>query len=174
MKLRNITIICGLTVFTAACASEVERTYPESVDQGEVYQRGERPPSLFGGEGISLFGGGSNGEASAGPGLGVNPFLWRASLDTISFMPLAQADPFGGVIITEWHQPEGVQDERLKINLFILGRELRADGLRAGIFRQVRDGTGNWVDAEVEPGTATELENAILTRARQIRIAETR
>lgn len=121
--------------------------------------------------GLPSFFGGGNGEAEGPRGeIGVNPFLWRASLDTLSFMPLAQADPFGGVIITEWHQPEGARDERLKVNLFILARELRSDGLRAAVFRQVRQ-SGDWVDAKVEPGTATELENAILTRARQLRIS---
>lgn len=173
MKLRNITILCGLAVLTAACASEVEQTAPESANQGEVSQDAEQPFSFFSDEAVEFFDG--NGEAeNAGPRIGVNPFLWRASLDTISFMPLAQADPFGGVIISEWHQPDGVEGERLKVNLFILGRELRADGLRASVFRQVRERGGAWVDAEIEPGTATELENAILTRARQMRISQTR
>jgi hypothetical protein len=95
--------------------------------------------------------------------------LWSASLDTISFMPITSADPFGGVIITDWYTPAETPNERFKMNVYILGRELRADGIKASVFRQRQDATGNWADAAVEPRTATDVENAILTRARQIR-----
>ena len=132
--------------------------------------------SITGGGLAGLFGGGSGGPApdgsggGAGGGVGVNHYLWRASLDTISFMPVASADPFGGVIITDWYSPPDRPDERLKLNLYILGRELRANGLRASVFRQVRE-NGEWVDAKVAKKTATELENAILSRAREMRVA---
>ena len=107
-----------------------------------------------------------------GPGIGVNSFLWHASLDTVSFMPLASADPFGGVIITDWYSPPASPNERFKINVFILGRELRADGVKTSVFRQKRDDkTGAWVDAEVDKNTAFDLENAILSRARQMRLS---
>jgi hypothetical protein len=86
-------------------------------------------------------------------------------------MPLASADPFGGVIITDWYSPPESQSERFKVTIYILGRDLRADGVRAAVFRQDRDATGNWVDAKVEQKTAIDLEDAILTRARQLRIA---
>ncbi len=104
-----------------------------------------------------------------GAGIGVNSYLWRASLDTIAFMPLSSADPFGGVIITDWHSPEGVLKERFKMNVFILVRSLRADGVRVSIFRQVRDRGGAWRDAGVPVQTASRIEDAILTRARQLR-----
>lgn len=104
-----------------------------------------------------------------GAGIGVNSYLWRASLDTIAFMPLSSADPFGGVIITDWHSPEGVFQERFKMNVFILVRSLRADGVRVSIFRQVRDRGGSWRDAGVPVQTASRIEDAILTRARQLR-----
>ena len=104
-----------------------------------------------------------------GAGIGVNSYLWRASLDTIAFMPLSSADPFGGVIITDWHSPEGVLQERFKMNVFILFRSLRADGVRVSIFRQVRDRGGSWRDAGVPVQTASRIEDAILTRARQLR-----
>src|SRR3546814_8411683 len=87
-------------------------------------------------------------------------------------MPLASADPFGGVIITDWYSPPQATNERFKINVYILGRDLRADGVRAAIFRQLLDPrTGNWVDASVEPSTQTDVENAILTKDRELRIA---
>lgn len=86
-------------------------------------------------------------------------------------MPLASADPFGGVIITDWYSPPEQAAERFKVNIFILGRELRADGVRASVFRQRRDGNGQWINSAVDPATGTDLENAILTRARQMRLS---
>jgi hypothetical protein len=85
-------------------------------------------------------------------------------------MPLSSADPFGGVIITDWYSPPESPNERFKLNIYILGRQLRADGVKAAVFRQRREDNGDWMDAAVEPKTAIELENAILTRARQMRI----
>ena len=123
----------------------------------------------------SIFGGGDKGDTNTGGpgglGVGVNSYLWRATLDTVSFMPLASADPFGGVIITDWYSPPDQPSERFKVNIFILGRELRADGVRASVFRQKRDGATQWVDAPVDQATGTDLENAILTRARQMRLS---
>ena len=120
----------------------------------------------------ALFGGGGSGQNNGGAaGVGVNSFLWRASLDTVSFMPLASADPFGGVIITDWFSPPETPDERFKVNVFILGRDLRADGVRASVFHQRKDAGAQWIEAPVDANTATDLENAILTRARQIRLS---
>lgn len=124
--------------------------------------------------GFSLLGSGKSKDA--GTGLTVNAYLWRGALDTVSFMPLASADPFGGVILTDWYSKPGLPDERMKLNVFILDRELRADGVRVKAFRQTRrsgSGFGEvWTDAEVAPGVATALEDAILTRARQLKIAQ--
>ena len=106
--------------------------------------------------------------AAAPAGIGVNAFLWRASLDTLSFMPLASADPFGGVIITDWYQPQGAGGERFKATAYILSRELRADALRIAMFRQVEQ-KGQWVDAPMAPGTTSEIENRVLSRARTLR-----
>jgi hypothetical protein len=86
-------------------------------------------------------------------------------------MPLASADPFGGVIITDWYSPPETPDERFKMNIYILGRELRADGLRVAVFRQNHATDGRWIDAAIKPETGIDLENQILTRARQLRIA---
>ena len=86
-------------------------------------------------------------------------------------MPLTSADPFGGVIITDWYSPAEVRDERFKVNIYILGRDLRADGVRAAVFRQRQDPFDGWVDADVNADTATALENALLTRARELRIS---
>lgn len=111
-----------------------------------------------------------NNASSNATGISVNGYLWRAALDTISFMPLAQADPFGGTILTDWYRPPETLGERFKVNVYILDSELRADGLRISVFRQRLDPSGNWLDARVSKNTGTNLENAILKRARQMRI----
>ncbi|MEX2451201.1 MAG: DUF3576 domain-containing protein [Rhodospirillales bacterium] len=112
------------------------------------------------------------GDSEVGQGgvIGVNTFLWRASLDTISFMPIKTADAFGGVILTDWHSPAESPNERFKLNVYILDRALRADGIRVAVFRQVLDQGNHWRDAAITKKTARQIEDAILTRARQIRL----
>ena len=126
---------------------------------------------LFGADGLA-FGINKNPHANStgsGAGIGVNAYLWRGALDTLSFMPLASADPFGGVIITDWYQPPGDTAERYKATAYILGQDLRADGVRVSVFKQVLQ-NGQWVDAEVAPGTNEEIEDKVLARARQLRV----
>jgi len=113
-------------------------------------------------------GAGAKGGAAANAGVGVNAYLWRGALDTLSFMPLASEDPFGGVIITDWFQPPSSPGERFRATAYILGRGLRADALRVAIFRQVQQ-NGQWVDAAVSKTTVSEIENKILARARELR-----
>ena len=104
-------------------------------------------------------------------GLGVNSYLWRATLDTLAFMPLTSADPFGGTVITDWYTNPNQPNERLKATVYILDTRLRADGLNVTIFKQVRDAAGQWIDAPVNSQTQIDIENAILTRARQLRLS---
>jgi len=121
--------------------------------------------------GVSIFGGGgSGGGGGAEAGIGVNAYLWRASLDTLNFMPLTSADPFGGVIITDWYSDAAAPNERFKATVYILDTRLRADALNVSIFRQTNQG-GVWADATVDPDTEIQIENAILTRARQLRLS---
>ncbi len=137
---------------------------------GDAYDTGA-DESLFGGKGINVFGGGGEEEGGGGgTGVAVNSFLWRASLDTVSFMPLNSADPFGGVIITDWYSPPETPSERFKLNVFILDRQLRADGLRVAVFKEVAAGNG-WRAAPLDTETAINIENRILERARELRIA---
>ena len=157
-----------------------EQDFPVDYDgKGEYYRTTSSIPreTIFGGDGInlnSIFGsGGKKSGDSGGSGIGVNSFLWRATLDTVSFMPLSSADPFGGVIITDWHTLPEAPSERFKMNIYILGRQLRADGLRVSVFRQAQAGNGNWITASVNTETSISLENQILTRARQLRVAAT-
>jgi len=104
------------------------------------------------------------------PNMGVNSYLWRASLETLNFMPLEQVDPFGGVIVTDWYASAEAPNERFKANVYILDTNLRADALKTSIFKQTRT-AGGWQDAAVDADTARQIENAILTRARQLYIA---
>jgi len=104
------------------------------------------------------------------PSMGVNSYLWRASLETLNFMPLAEVDPFGGVIVTDWYANPDVPTERFKANVYILDTKLRADALKTSIFKQVR-GTNGWEDASLDGDTSRQIENAILTRARELYIA---
>lgn len=169
-SLIRVTLITLFSIFLLACegGKESDLIYDSSTE--EKYDR--YGGSILGGDGgINLLDLGNNKPQDGGAGIGVNSFLWRASLDTIAFMPLTSADPFGGVIITDWYSPDETKPERFKVNVFILGRDLRADGVRASVFKQKRDVTGSWIDAKVDPKTGTELEDAILTRARQLRIA---
>jgi hypothetical protein len=115
--------------------------------------------------------GGSSSADTAPTAIGVNAYLWRATLDTLAFMPLASADPFGGVVITDWYINPEKPDERFKATVYILDTRLRADGLNVTVFRQTKDAAGQWVDATVSGETDTAIENSILTKARQLRLS---
>jgi hypothetical protein len=129
--------------------------------------------------GCSIFGSNTSNTSTSsssdiGPeetgGIGVNAYLWRASLDTLDFLPLASADPFGGVIITDWYTNPQKTDERLKATVYILDTRLRADGVSAAVFRETLV-NGQWTPATVNPETNIALENAILSKARQLRLS---
>jgi hypothetical protein len=109
--------------------------------------------------------------AANAAGIGVNGYLWRATLDTLAFMPLASADPYGGTVITDWYANPEKPNERFKCTVYILDSRLRADGLKVSVFKQTRDANGAWVDSSATAQTETDIENAILTRARQLRLA---
>lgn len=100
--------------------------------------------------------------------IGVNSYLWRASLDTVAFAPLLQADSAGGVIVTDWYTNPTNPTERVKLTVTILDQDLRADALRVAASRQVND-SGNWVEAPVQAATVQKLEDIILTKARDLR-----
>ena len=106
--------------------------------------------------------------------IGVNSYLWRATLDTLAFMPLASADPYGGIIITDWYSAPEKPDERFKCTVYILDTRLRGDGLKVTVFKEVSNGQGGWAPSEVSDQTSIDIENAILTRARQLRLSNLR
>ncbi len=174
-KYNPFSLICMAIVVIAVggCTKlkSGEAKYPSGKDRtttGEdIY--GEKE-SIFGKDGFTLFGKDKKSDKGE-TGIGVNSYLWRASLDTISFMPLASADPFGGVIITDWYSSPEKSNERFKANVFILDKQLVSNGVSVKIFRQQQTRSG-WVDSAVADDTGTKLEDAILTRARQLRVAE--
>ncbi|MEQ9123119.1 MAG: DUF3576 domain-containing protein [Alphaproteobacteria bacterium] len=177
--MRNAIIALAGAAFALSACGDVSgdgTVYPESkrLRKGgiDAYDTSV-DDSVFGMGGLILFGG-ADDEAQPGTGGGagvaVNSFLWRASLDTVSFMPLSSADPFGGVIITDWYSPPEAPNERFKLNVFILDRQLRADGLRVAVFKEIGQ-NGRWTPAPLDKETAISIENRILERARELRVA---
>jgi Domain of unknown function (DUF3576) len=175
MRKNSIAILALAVAGLAACSSDVPLEVPGEMTNEQRERIRAQHGTIHGGEGILAFGTGSaSREQDSGAvygGIGVNAYLWRASLETIDFMPLAQADPFGGVIITEWYSPPETPGERFKINVYILDTVLRADGVKVAVFRQTNGTEAGWVDAAVDTNTSTAIEDNILTRARELRIA---
>ena len=104
--------------------------------------------------------------------LPVNKYLWRASLDTLSFLPIASIDTFSGVIATDWGAAPGATNERVRVTTYVRDAELSASALDVSVFRETLSPSGIWQSAPVDPATASQLEDAILTRARQLRIKD--
>jgi hypothetical protein len=167
---------CGMMFLGAGCGLDTEQDYPipdPNQKDTDIYKSDldGTESTIFGDGGLDLFSLGKGSKNNqGGPGISVNSFLWRASLDTIAFMPLSSADPFGGVIITDWYSPPEMPSERYKMSVYILGRQLRADGVKVAVFRQQAGGSNGWHSKSVSKNTATSLENKILSRARQLRI----
>jgi hypothetical protein len=141
-------ILGACALLLAGCGSSDDKQYIQDTDSGSTAISSESGQRI----------------------LGVNSYLWHATLDTLSFMPLQSEDPFGGVIITDWYSSPQTPNERVKITIYILDRRLRADGLKVAVFRQSKSNEG-WTDVAVNPDTAVKLTDAILTRARELRLA---
>lgn len=172
MTHRVLLACVPVLLLLSACSvfSKGEAKYPTGADRSATGDNNiyEEQPSIFGEGGLDLFG--TKKKNIGDSDVAVNGYLWRAALDTVSFMPLASADPFGGTIITDWYADPSSPNERTKLNVFIIGRELKADAVKVKVFRQVKAG-GGWKDASVAKDTPTKMEDAILTRAREMRIA---
>ena len=167
-----ILAFLALVPFIASCDSVKTKdgaNYPKSRPGGVVYTDEEE--SIFGDDGLSIFSTKEDKTQQGGNALGVNKYLWSAALDTLSFMPLASADPFGGVIITDWYSPTDTPNERFKANVFLSGTALKATGVKVTAFKQLQTSDG-WKDSPTAQETATKLEDAILAKARELRIAE--
>jgi hypothetical protein len=166
--MKNHILIIVSILALAACSDVKKEAAGEPVDPDRAREiaRGK----LTGEEGITLLGGEKKEEGGSGK-IGVNSFLWRASLDTLSFMPFVSADPFGGVIITDWYEDPKTPGERFKANVLILDKTLRADGVKVTLFKQKLTGS-NWRDQKVDSKLERTLEDTILTRARQLKIGQ--
>jgi len=158
-------------ILTISACSDVKTQAPDTRSADEI-RRDERG-KLTGDEGLVLAGKRADDPANSSP-LGVNSFLWRATLDTLSFMPFHSADPFGGTIITEWYEDPETTGERFKVNALILDKTLRADGVKITLFKQIKDKQGNWKDQKVDTKLARTLEETILTRARELKISQSK
>lgn len=162
-------VITAIFMLTAcdSVKTESEAKYPHTRG-GEVVYTGEEE-SIFGDEGIDLFGTKKKEETNAGNGIGVNKYLWQASLETLSFIPIASADPFGGVILTDWYVPDAAKNERFKTQVFLKSTDLKASNVKVSVLKQIKQGD-TWESAPVAEDTHTKMEDAILTKARTIRI----
>jgi hypothetical protein len=171
IRLNAAIMAAAAMLLLAGCSgAKPNPTDPQTMGPGSPGSSGVMPGGSILGDDNAVFGNAKSkpSDASGGGALGVNAYLWRGALDTLSFMPLASADPFGGVIITDWFTPAASSGERFKATAYILGRELRSDGVRVSIFRQVLQ-NGQWVDSPVSPVTVGEIENKVLSRARELR-----
>ena len=127
---------------------------------------------LFGkGVGGDFFGNNKSNKTVSSVGFPINPYLWKGSLETIDFMPLTSADPFAGIIITDWYTSQNTPNERCKINIFIKGYEMKTDSLKVNSFCQSLS-NGQWVDIKNNIDNDARLENAILNKAKKIRLSQ--
>ncbi len=171
MKLKVFLQLCMLALL-ASCASEPKHKKDKqkpAVPQTPRERRNEKMGGTIFDE--PLF---TTAPKKAESSIGINSYLWKSTLDALAFMPKQSTDPFGGTVITEWWSPIETPKERLKIEVVILGRELRSDALRVSIFRQKKDAKNQWVEQAVDPKTIARFEETILAGARKIRLTEER
>ena len=139
----------------------------------EAETRNATGGGLFGKDGIDIFSTEKKQERGfATVGMPINPYLWSASLETLSFIPLSSADPFGGTIFTDWYSTEANENERCKINVFISGAELKTQNLRVSSFCEVFK-KNKWVGVTTNNQNNIDLENAILNKAKKLKLKNT-
>ena len=158
-------------------------TYTAGTDPGRLKEQLEDAQNrlrtgggLLGKKPLDLLDLGTNESKSqqtvASVGFPINPYLWRGSLETISFMALASADPFAGIIITDWYTDQKNINQRCKLNIFVKGIDLKTDNLKVNSFCQTLNDNGNWVDQKVNNENNIKLENAILNKAKKIKLSQ--
>ena len=166
MMSKVLSIACA-ALMLAACASDAEEVKPTVEAPPPPMATQTAQAQTPGGSVFDWFGPGAPEDKRTG--VAVNRHLWRASLDALSFAPMEQTDPFGGIIKTGWYTPQATPNERLRVAVYILDSRLRADALRVSVFKEVKKPTGDWVDGTVDPETVTKLENLILNKARVLK-----
>ena len=174
-----IIFILSTLVFLNTCSLDnaeiVRAPAPEDLVIKRERERRERydetaEDGTFLGDMFQGLTGSGDKKKTGGGGIGVNTYIWRASLDTLSFMPLLSADPFGGVIITDWYSNSETAKEKFKIVAYILGTELRVDAIKVSVFKKIKDENGDWADTKSNKILQNEVEDAILTKARKYKI----
>jgi hypothetical protein len=167
--LRQFFYMVSLICVFAGCTNAVPLdTRSEDQKINDPFYDNSKRETIFGEGGLNLFSN-KNDNSKNGSGIAVNSFLWRATLEQISNMPINSVDPFGGVIITDWYSFPISPNERFKLNVYILGKTLRADGIKVSSFRQVLGSDRVWRDAVVPEAANVKIEDSILTQARKIR-----
>lgn len=151
------------------CSTDVSPKEEQNVPMGRNEARKRDFGNLFGDDFLMFGGPKKPGSPEMAQSAMVNPFIWRASLDTLSFMPLSSADALGGVIVTDWYTASNTPRERVKVTIYVTNPQLRADAIKVTIYKQVNKG-GAWVSSPADAGSATEMENIILSKARQLRV----
>ena len=169
IKLGFIILIVTTLHGCSAVKTETKRGDIEDV----IYlprQQAERAISKRGGQSFlkDLFVGKTNNSNFKEPQLSINPYLWQASLDILSStMPLASVDSNSGIIISDWYNIKGKQNERIKISVLVNSQELRADGIKVSIFKQILR-ANSWSNANINPKIITNIERKILQKAGEL------
>lgn len=169
-KIAVFATLAASLLSLSACGGGIKTSQP---DINNTLNQGLPAGQTMGGADSGLgwtLGKGTGSTGGQGAQIQVNAYLWRATLDTLSFMPMVSADPFGGVIITDWYSPAATPSERFKVNAYILGKQLTANAIQVSVFHQVQTATG-WADAPVDPTMASGLEDRILARAADLQAA---
>ena len=160
MLIGSVLVVGGCGSLTLPGGNDYSSKQTQTVSSSSG-ARSEEPPSL------------SKSQDTKNYGVGVNGYLWRSCLDILSFMPLSSADPFGGVIITDWYSPPEAPRSRFKVTAYILSSSLQSDAVRISVFRQVRTDSGEWEDMAVNEVVSSDLENTVLARARELKVRTT-
>jgi hypothetical protein len=175
----SVAFAASLSLAVAACAPSQSNEQPQSSEQPQPGAPNAQQASTAERTEIdteatiwTLFGfAKKESERRVGPQTGstVSPILWQAARDTLDFVKLASEDPLAGSMVTDWYSPAGKPNERYKVNVFILARSLRSDAIAVTVTRAARLGDGNWLETTIARQVETDLENAILSRARQLK-----
>jgi Domain of unknown function (DUF3576) len=166
-----VAFAASLSLAVAACAttpsSEQAQPGAPSAQQASTTGEMDTEATIWTLLGLSK----KESERRVGPQTGstVSPVLWQAALDTLDFVKLASEDPVAGSLVTDWYSPRNKPNERYKVNVFILARSLRSDAVAVTVTREARLGDGNWLETTIEKKVETDLETAILSRARQLK-----
>ena len=163
---QKLTSIALVLVLASACG--LNGVVEDSRGPEDIIKYGDASTGKLFGD-INLWGG-EEKNSEGQNGFAVNALVWSATLDVLSFLPLVSADPFSGIIITDWYSEAGYDDERFKVNAFIQGGELRADSIKLSVFKQKKGASGDWLSFDFGEESARKLEDTILLKARELRV----